>query len=158
MTRLRRQAAHGALTKGTTVSVSRTFTDEDLLAFGRITRDYNPVHYEPRWTEGKGYAGPILHGLLVGSMLCEPGGQWGWLATRMSFRFRRPVYAGDTVTCRITITAVEEGGRASAECVFSNQHGEVVLTGEMSGFLPDPDERRLLARMIDEGDPTNELR
>jgi 3-hydroxybutyryl-CoA dehydratase len=158
MSELRRQAAEGRLARGTTVRVTRTFTAEDVERFGRLTRDYNPVHYEPRWCAAKGYSGLICHGLLVGSMLCEPGGQWGWLATGMSFRFRRPVYVGDTVTCELRILELDERQRARAECVFTNQRDEVVLTGELEGFLPVADEQLLLGQMIAEGDPTNDLR
>jgi acyl dehydratase len=140
------------------VRVTRTFTADDIPAFGRITRDYNPVHYEPRWTEAKGFSGLICHGLLVGSMICEPGGQLGWLATGMSFSFRRPVYVGDTITCEMTIIEVDSRHKARAECTFTNQRGEVVLTGELTGFLPASEEQELLGQMMAEGDPTNELR
>ena len=94
----RQQAASRRLAAGTTFRFSRTFTLDDVQAFGDLTLDYNPVHYEPRWCEAKGFEGrPICHGLLVGSMLCEPGGQVGWLATRMEFKFLSPTYIGDTL-------------------------------------------------------------
>jgi acyl dehydratase len=157
MTQLRRMAAGGELAPGTTVTLTRTFTAADVEAFGRLTRDYNPVHYEPAWVQHKGLDGLVCHGLLVGSMLCEPGGQWGWLAGGMSFRFRRPVYIGDTVTLELTITELDERLRARGECVFRNQRGEVVLTGELTGYLPDRAEQALLGRMLDAGDPTNGL-
>lgn len=158
MSALRELAARGSFAPGTRVRVTRTFTQEDLEAFGALTRDFNPVHYEPRWVARKGYRAPICHGLLVGSMLCEPGGQWGWLATTMSFRFRGPVYVGDTITCELTITEFDARCRARGECVLTNQHGEVVLTAELGGYLPDADERALLGEMIAAGDPTNGLR
>jgi acyl dehydratase len=153
----RRLSAAGELGVGSVLRVNRTFTGEDLTRFGELTRDYNPVHYEPRWCAQRGYSGLICHGLLVGSMLCEPGGQAGWLATGMSFRFRRPVYPGDTITCEMTITELEDSGRARAECVYWNQRGEEVITAELEGYLPGPAERELLAQMLEEGDPTNGL-
>jgi acyl dehydratase len=157
MTELRRQAAGGALQKGTHVRFSRTFTQRDVEDFGRITRDYNPVHYEPRWCRLKGFDQPIAHGLLVGSMLCEPGGQWGWLADGMSFKFQKPVYIGDTITCEMTIVELDERNYARAECTLSNQRKEVVMTAELTGYLPQEPERALLFEMMAEGDPTNRL-
>jgi len=154
----RRRAAEGKIGVGTRVRVSRTFTASDLARFGEITHDHNPVHYDPRWSAQKGYAQPVCHGLLVGSLLCEPGGQWGWLASGMSFRFRAPVYPGDTVTCELSIVEVDERQRARAACVFTNQRDEVVLTADLWGHLPCPEEQALLATMIAEGDPTNPLR
>lgn len=150
MTELRRQAAGGALKKGTTVRLSRTFTQQDVEEFGRLTRDYNPVHSEPRWCQLKGFDRPIAHGLLVGSMLCEPGGQWGWLADGMSFKFLKPVYIGDTITCEMTIVELDERLHARAECTLSNQRGEVVMTAILNGLLPGKPEQELLLQMLDE--------
>ncbi|MEJ5375132.1 MAG: MaoC family dehydratase [bacterium] len=153
----RRKLVENGLEVGSWVRFSRTFTWQDVEAFGRITRDYNPVHYEPRFAQEKGFRGLICHGLLVGSMICEPGGQWAWLASGMSFRFLRPVYVGDTVTCYMEILEVDRKGRAKARASFTNQHGELVMEAELRGFLPSQAERALLERMLEEGDPTNPL-
>ena len=150
MTDFRRQAAGGSLKKGTSVWFSRTFTQKDVEEFGRITRDFNPDHYESRWAEAKDFSGPICHGLLVGSMLCEPGGQWGWLADGMSFKFLKPVYIGDTVTCEMTIVDLNERMYARAECTLSNQRGEVVMTAVLTGYLPGEPEQALLSKMLAE--------
>jgi len=158
MTEMRRQAAGGEIQRGDSIRITRTFTKEEIQEFGRITRDYNPVHFEERWWKQKGFSGPIMHGLLVGSMLCEPGGQWACLATGMSFRFKNPVYPGDTVTLEMTILDLDEKMHARAKCVLTNQHGETVLTGELSGYFPDASGRELLSTMLEEGDPTNPLR
>lgn len=153
----RHKVAEEGLTQGSWVRFSRTFTWEDVEAFGRVTRDYNPVHYEPRFAQKKGFKGLICHGLLVGSMICEPGGQWAWLASGMSFRFLRPVYVGDTVTCCMRILEVDSKGRAKAAAMFTNQQGELVMEAELTGVVPSEDERALLSKMLEEGDPTNPL-
>ena len=145
------------LKTGDEITITRTFTEQDMIAFAGITRDYNPVHYEPRWCRLKGFDQPIAHGLLVGSMLCEPGGQWGWLADGMSFKFQKPVYIGDTITCEMTIVEMDERNYARAECKLSNQHNEVVMTAELTGYLPQEPERALLFEMMAKGDPTNRL-
>ena len=72
-----RTAAVRGIKPGDTFRFNRTFAREDTLAFGDMTRDYNPVHYDDRWTALKGFSGHICHGLLVGSMICEFGGQVG---------------------------------------------------------------------------------
>ncbi len=153
----RMDMAQGAVGPGTTVRFSRTFTRRDVEVFGRITRDYNPIHYEPRFVKKKGFRSPICHGLLVGSMICEPGGQWAWLASGMSFRFLKPVYVNDTITCEMTITEVDGRGKAVARAEFRNQEGEMVMEARLTGFLPSEEERQVLRTMIREGDPTNPL-
>ena len=158
MKQWRRQAAEGAIREGLTIRFDRTFTEKDLHDFALITRDYNPCHFDQRFCELKKFSGPVCHGLLVGSMLCEPGGQWGWLASEMNFKYVKPVYVGDTITCEITIKHVTERGSARAEAVFTNQRGEVVVKAMLAGILPSAADREVMAEMMEEGDPTNPLR
>ena len=153
---LRKQAVAG-LKPGDTFVVTRTFSRKETNAFGDLTRDYNPVHYDARWTDAKGFEGLICHGLLVGGMICEFGGQVGWLATGMDFKFIRPVYFEDTIECRIVLKQVEKNGRAAAEASFFNQHGIQVARAALKGKLPVENEKDILNRMMTEGDPTNKL-
>ncbi len=153
---MRSKAIQG-LKAGDAFTFTRTFTQAETTAFGDLTRDYNPVHYDSRWTDLKGFNGLICHGLLVGSMICEFGGQVGWLATGMNFKFIKPVYFGDTIQCAITINRIDANGHSEAEAIFTNQAetkiGHVTLTGR----LPLKKGRELLGRMVSAGDPTNRL-
>ena len=153
---IRQQAIEG-LREGDSFTYSRTFSQQETQAFGDITRDYNPVHYDPRWAEAKGFNGLVCHGLIVGSMICEFGGQVGWLATGMNFKFIKPVYFEDTITCRITITRIEDSGRAAAEAIFTNASGGQVCYAQLTGRVPLDAEREILGKMVAEGDPTNKL-
>lgn len=157
MTNPIRKSVINGLKTGDSFSYRRKFTREETESFGDLTRDYNPVHYDSRWTGIKGYQDLICHGLLVGSMICEFGGQVGWLATGMDFKFIKPVYFGDTITCAITITRLEESGQAEAEAIFTNQDDEQVCHAFLTGRLPLENEKVLLKQMINEGDPTNRL-
>jgi acyl dehydratase len=152
-----RQRAIEGLRPGDTFTLTRTFTQELTRAFGDLSRDYNPVHYDQRFASAKGFTGLICHGLLVASLITEVGGQIGWLATGMDLRFMKPVYFGDTVTCLFTLVEVDERGRAQARAVFSNQHGTTVIEAALTGRLPGQAERAVLAAMVAEGDPTNKL-
>ncbi len=150
-----REKAIAGLKPGDSFAVSRTFTEQDTLAFAHISRDFNPVHLEPRFAKARGFPERICHGLLVAGLLTEIGGQIGWLASGMNFRFKRPVYFGDTVECRLTITGLDARNRAKAEAVFKNQQGEVVIEAELTGIVPGAMERQVLEAMVAEGDPTN---
>jgi acyl dehydratase len=156
MSYIRRKAADG-LQVGDTFSVSRTFTEQDMVRFADISRDYNPVHFDDRFAKVKSFTSCICHGLLVANLVTEIGGQIGWLASGMSFKFRRPVYFGDTIRCDFTITDIDERGRATSEAVFKNQDQIAVLEGVVTGIIPGPEEQQVLAAMLAEGDPTNKL-
>ena len=152
-----RQKAIGGLKIGDTFSITRTFREKDVILFAEITRDYNPVHFEERFSRAKAFSGRICHGLLVASMISEIGGQMGWLASEMNFRFKKPVYFGDTILCRLKIIKVSDRGRAEAEAVFRNQDETIVLEASLKGILPGPPEREVLKAMVAEGDPTNKI-
>ena len=153
MSTIRRRAIEG-LRPGDTFTVTRTFHEEQTRAFGDLSRDYNPIHYDRRFAACKNLERLICHGLLVGSLVTEIGGQIGWLASGMEFRFRKPVFFGDTVTCCFTITEIDERGRAKARAVFTNQHGTTVLEAGLTGHLPGAPERDVLAAMLAEADAT----
>lgn len=137
--------------------LERTFSKEETLAFGDLTMDYNPVHYDSRWTDAKGFDGLICHGLLVGAMICEFGGQVGWLASGMSFKFIKPVYFKDRIRCCITLEQFDPDGRAKARAIFTNQKAEQIGYAELSGRLPLVKEQKILQQMVSEGDLTNKL-
>jgi 3-hydroxybutyryl-CoA dehydratase len=157
MSQWRKRAAEG-VSPGDRFSFSRGFSPEEVAAFGELTRDYNPVHYDETFAELKGFGGPISHGLLAGSMICEIGGQLGWLATGMDFAFKKPIYPGDTITCELTVDGVDSSRFARASARLTNQDGVEVMAVALEGFLPDPAARDRLSQMIAEGDPTNPLR
>lgn len=146
----RRRAAAG-LSAGDEFEFSRTFSAADVARFGEISRDANAVHHDEEFARLKGFAGTICHGLLVGSMVTEIGGQISWLATGMDFEFLRPVYPGDTVTCRMRIDSVDERRFAVATAVLMNQSGTEVMRVRLKGFLPAPPERARLAELAGDG-------
>ena len=150
MSRIRNQTIQG-LTVGDTFTVSRKFTEQDMLNFADITRDYNPIHFDERFVSAKKLKGRICHGLLVGSLLTEIGGEIGWLASEMNFHFKKPVYFGDTIDCSLTITKIDGRNRAKAEVIYRNQDGTVVLEAELGGILPGDRERKILDAILAAG-------
>jgi len=157
MSEIRRKVIEG-INEGETFTVRRTFTEEQTRQFADLTLDYNPIHFDSRFTDLKKFPRLICHGLLVGSMLTEIGGQLGMLASGMSFRFRKPVYFGETITCHLTIDEIDDRCRTRSSAVFTNQDGETVLEAQLQGILPGEPEQAVMRAMVDEGDPTNKLR
>ena len=156
MSHIREKAIEG-LEIGDTFSVSRTFTEQDVIRFADISRDYNPVHFDERFAKVKNFDGLICHGLLVSSLVTEIGGQIGWLASGMTFKFKKPVYFGDTIKCDFMIVDIDERGRAKAEAVFTNEYDIIVLEGIVTGIVPGAQEKQIMKDMLAEGDPTNKI-
>ena len=154
MVGLRERAAEG-LQVGDSFRTSRTFTDDDVIRFAKISRDYNPVHFDARFAKARNLPAPICHGLLAASLATEIGGQIGWLASGMNFRFKGPVYIGETITCSWVITARDQNGRAKASVTITKEDGVSVIEAEIGGIVPGLEERKVLSQMLSEGDPTN---
>jgi len=150
----RERAAEG-VEVGDRFTIVRCFSEDDIRRFTQISRDYNPVHCDTRYAELRGFKAPIAHGMLTASLVTEVGGQIGWLATGMSFEFKRPVYAGDEITCHWLIVDIDERGRAKAEVRILNAEGITVLEAKTTGVLPGTEERQRLKQMLADGDPTN---
>jgi acyl dehydratase len=153
-----RQTSIRGLKAGDSFVIIRTFTEQDTIRFADISRDYNPVHFDARFANLKAFANPVCHGLLVASMVTEIGGQIGWLASGMTFRFKKPVYFGDTIECRLTITEIDGRDRAKADAFFRNQREEIVIEASITGIVPGIPERQIMALMVAEGDSTNKCR
>ena len=156
MVGFRERAAEG-LQVGDSFGTTRTFTDDDVTLFAQISRDYNPVHFDARFAKAKNFSAPICHGLLVASLATEIGGQIGWLASAMNFRFKGPVYVGETITCSWVMTAIDQNGRAKASVTITKEDGVTVIEAEIIGVVPGVEERKILSQMLSEGDPTNGL-
>jgi 3-hydroxybutyryl-CoA dehydratase len=155
MSSIRKKAGEG-LKIGDTFSVQRTFTEKDVCQFAEISRDYNPVHFNEKFARVKEFDGCISHGLLVASLITEIGGQIGWLASGMSFNFKKPVYFGETINCQLTIVKIDERGRARAEALLTNEKNSVILEAVLEGIVPGEKEKKVLKDMLTEGDPTNQ--
>jgi acyl dehydratase len=82
----------------------------------------------------------VAHGLLTATLPTKIGGDMNLIAREMFFRFYRPVFAGDTIECVVTlIEATPADGYTSinTEWRCTNQHGKEVMTGGGSGIIRD---------------------
>ena len=120
---------------GDTMSWSRTFTEEDIALFARVSGDQGEHHLVPN-EQGR----LMAHGLLTATLPTKIGGDLNLIAREMTFRFHRPVFAGDTIQCLVTLTSAEQGDGFLAivtEWKCTNQHGKEVMTGGGSGIIRD---------------------
>lgn len=117
----------------------RRFTAEDTRLMGELTGDHNPFHYHNEFIKHTRFKEPIVHGLLVGGMICHFGGDVfpgpGYLAESMSFSFLKPVYFNEEVTAVGTVTGVDKArNRVTFSMACFNDRGEKVLEGTVVGI------------------------
>jgi len=118
---------------GDTFRYERTFTEEEVLEFAHLTGDKGRHHMEHD-EQGR----LMVHGLLTASIGTKIGGEVHYIARELVSEFIRPVFTGDTITCDVNLTSVEqmEGyKKVSIESIYRNQKGKEVLVGSSYGII-----------------------
>ncbi|MDH1211515.1 MaoC family dehydratase [Pseudomonas chengduensis] len=123
-----------------TASYSQTITDADVKAFAGVSGDHNPVHLSEEYAKDSRFKDRIAHGLLTASFFSAifgtklPGE--GCVYAGQNLQFKRPVYLGDTVVAKVTVTAVDVlKKRVTFETVCTVK-GKPVTTGTAEIFIP----------------------
>jgi len=118
---------------GDVITHRRTFTTEEVLAFGELTGDQQAIHTEP---DEAGRL--VVQGLLTGSLMTKIGGDLSYVARTMEYEFLEPVYTGEPVTCEWTVASrAEREDRYLLEndVVYRDDDGEVVVDAGTDGLI-----------------------
>ncbi|TIS75416.1 MAG: dehydratase [Mesorhizobium sp.] len=118
----------------------RTITETDLVVHAGHTGDFFPHHMDAEFMKTTPFGQRIAHGTLVFSVGV---GLTASVVNPVAFsygydrlRFIKPVFIGDTIKTRTTISVKEDdpkrpdSGRVIERCEVINQHGEVVLAAD----------------------------
>ena len=118
---------------GDSAELTKEFTSEDIDRFADLTLDDNGIQTSAERTAGGIFRRPVVHGVFVGSLISSVMGTQlpghGTVLQEMNCRYTNPVYPGDSVTAKVTLTDVEEQERyytATLEGTCTNQDGIVV--------------------------------
>ncbi len=120
---------------GQSAEVTRTITEDDIQAFGDLSGDYNPIHFDDEWAKQTMFEGRIAHGILAVAFISAALGMYlpgtGSIYMSQSVRFLAPVRIGDTITARVKVIALnDEKERVTLRTTCTNQEGTLVLDGE----------------------------
>ena len=123
------------LNVGDSAEITRTIEQSDIQAFADVTGDHNPVHLDESFAKATRFGGRIAHGMLTASLISSvlanklPGE--GSIYLGQTLQFVAPVFPGDEVTARVTVTDVRESkGIVKLETICLNQSNEIVIRGE----------------------------
>jgi 3-hydroxybutyryl-CoA dehydratase len=130
-----------ALKVGDTDAVTKRITDDDIRAYAELTADNNPVHLDEEFAQATRFGRRIAHGMLsaglISAVLANKLPGTGTVYLSQSLSFVAPVYPGDTVTARVTVTKVREDKPiVTLETVCTNQRDEAVIRGEAVVLVP----------------------
>lgn len=125
---------------GMTASYTQTITDADVKAFAGVSGDHNPVHLSEEYAQNSRFKDRIAHGLLTASFFSAifgtklPGE--GCVYAGQNLQFKRPVYLGDTVIAKVTVTAVDVSKKRVTFETVCTVKGKAVTTGTADIFIP----------------------
>ncbi len=119
-------------------------TAERVRAYGEVTGDFNPLHFDSEFAAGTrfgrliaqgGIAVGLIHALVAMDM---PGA--GTVFTRQEWSFTVSAYIGDTITARAIVTAAsDDRPRAEIDFVVTNQDETEILTGKTTVYQLTPE-------------------
>lgn len=124
---------------------SRTMTEGVFAAFQAASGDNHPIHYDRAYLHRLGHPDLYAHGFqtliqaaIGASPLAHQMGEALVGFLEQSSRFLKPVYCGDTLYPRFTITALTPGrstGVMALRIEIHNQNGDLVVDGMQKYLL-----------------------
>ncbi|XWX03606.1 MaoC family dehydratase [Aggregatilineales bacterium SYSU G02658] len=117
-------------------------TDERIRQFAAASGDMNSIHLDEAAAAQTRFGRRIAHGMLTASLISAVLGNdlpgVGSIYLSQTVKFKAPVFLGDTITARVTVTAYREDKRiATLETHCLNQDGQLVLEGEAVVIAPE---------------------
>ena len=120
---------------GSRATWTRTFTEQEVELYARITGDRNPLHFDPEYA-GRTRVGRLVvqggltTGLFNALVAMELPGA-GSVFLHQEWDYPAPVFVGDTVTAEAeVIEARADKPITKLRCVARRDDGTEVLTGE----------------------------
>ena len=125
----------------TMVTQEHVVTEEEIVAFARLTGDDNPMHTDHEYAKTHMFGQPVAHGLLVLSIASGLLWQLGFMQeTVLAFRglewkFSRPVFIGDRIRVKAEVYQRKAmprlgGGAVIFDVKVLNQDDDVVQRGK----------------------------
>jgi acyl dehydratase len=121
-------------------TTGRTITETDFVVHAGHTGDFFPHHMDAEFMKSSAFGQRIAHGTMTFAIgIGLTAAEVNPLAFTYGYdrlRFPRPVFIGDTIHTRLTISSIEpdpkrpQHGRVVESCRVINQRGETVLACE----------------------------
>jgi acyl dehydratase len=120
---------------GQRVAFSKTFATDDILAFARLTGDFNPLHVDPEYAKSTRFERCVVHGMLLAGLLSRlvgmhlPGQKCLYLS--QSLDFAQPVFAGQQLSVQGVVLGKQDAmSTVTIATQIQNEAGVVVVRGK----------------------------
>jgi 3-hydroxybutyryl-CoA dehydratase len=128
-------------------SMGRTVTEADVVAFAALTADWNAIHTDAEYAARHPFGQRVAHGLLGLSIASGLAVRLGFLEETVlafreigSWKFSLPIYIGDTIHMRATVTGTKPmrrlgGGLVTLKVEILNQEDQIVQRGTWGALI-----------------------
>jgi len=94
---------------GDQFSTHKQVTENDIKLFADLSGDHNPLHLDAGFASRSMFKQRVAHGMLTASLISAalasmPG---TIILTNICLSFEKPVYIGDKLAARVTVTNVQ---------------------------------------------------
>lgn len=122
-------------TIGQTEDISKTFTNEDVQQFAKLSLDTNPIHLDTEYAKKSIFENKIVHGFLYCSLISAvignklPGS--GAIYLHQELNFKIPVYLNEKVTASVKVFDINiEKSILYLETICFKNDNEIVIEGK----------------------------
>lgn len=114
---------------------SFSFTQDDVVAFAKVTGDNNPVHLDESYAASTMFKRPIMHGMLGATVFSKVFGTMfpgeGTIYLSQSLIFLKPMYVNDKYKAVFSVKELFlEKNRALFTTQIFNTDEKLVMSGE----------------------------
>jgi acyl dehydratase len=83
----------------TTAELDFAISEDDQLAFAKVSGDFNPLHLDADFARARGFSGAVVYGAMIVARISQivgmelPGSSGIWSSLKIDFR--NPLYVGE---------------------------------------------------------------
>ncbi len=121
---------------GDNVKIKKSFSQQDVIAFGKLSEDTNQIHYDQKFSEETFFKQNIVQGPLVSSLFGGllgsklPG--TGTILLGQTLKYLKPVYIDEEVIAEIKIINIREDKPIiTFGAMLTKNNGDIAIEGEM---------------------------
>ena len=130
------------------ISVGRTVTEADVVAFAGLSGDFNPLHTDATFAAKTPFGKRIAHGMLSASISTGLGQTLGIFEgttlalLAQTFEYKGPVFFGETIRLRLVVDSTKPSSKGGKGVVhfrsdILNQNDSVVISGSWTVLFKD---------------------
>ena len=125
----------GQFKVGDKATLKKAFTESEVKSFVKISLDDNPIHLDRKYAETTAFGQPIVHGILVASLLSGlMGGKFpghGSIYLGQSLNFKAPVYIDEEVEASVEVIKIREDKPIiTLKTLCMKSDGTIAIEGE----------------------------